>query len=130
MPQVNHLVQFKAGLYERYRTLQNATPPEIDINTIYFCTDTAQVFVGDIEYSRPVTIGQGEPTNSVLESAPPNSLYYDTVGEKLYTNFSNTWVLITKDPEFIEGELPSLQTTVENENLTIAFSSGRLPVLK
>ena len=49
MPTVNQNVQFKAGLQSNYELLDVK-----DLNTLYFCTDTQRMFVGETEYSRPV----------------------------------------------------------------------------
>ena len=39
-------IQFRKGMYEKYLALQTKDP-----NTIYFCEDTKQIFIGDAEYA-------------------------------------------------------------------------------
>lgn len=75
MPTVNQNVQFKAGLQSNYESLS----PK-DLNTLYFCTDTQRMFVGETEYSRPVAYGTALPSGYM----PANSLFYHTTEHQLY----------------------------------------------
>lgn len=81
MPTVNQNVNFKAGLQENYNKIE-----EKDLNTIYFCTDTQRVFVGETEYSRPVAYGASLPA----EYLPANSLFYHTSEKALYFSQDGT----------------------------------------
>lgn len=66
MPAINQLIQFKYGLQNKYDQLQAK-----DTNTIYFTSDKQRLFVGDIEYTRPVGHGTALPQ----EFLPPDSLF-------------------------------------------------------
>lgn len=81
MPSANSNIQFKYGLKTNYTKLAAK-----DVNTIYFCTDTQELFVGDTEYTRPVQFGTALPTTFV----PPNSLFYKTDTKELYFSEGGT----------------------------------------
>lgn len=66
MPAINQLIQFKYGLQNKYDQLAAK-----DTNTIYFTSDKQRLFVGDIEYTRPVGHGTALPQ----EFLPPDSLF-------------------------------------------------------
>ena len=65
MPSANAKINFKAGLQSSFDKLTK------DLNTVYFITDTQRFFVGETEYSRPVSYGSSLPTGY----RPPNSLF-------------------------------------------------------
>lgn len=65
MPSANAKINFKAGLQSSFDKLTK------DLNTVYFITDTQRFFVGETEYSRPVSYGSSLPTGYL----PPNSLF-------------------------------------------------------
>lgn len=65
MPSANAKINFKAGLQSSFDKLTK------DLNTVYFITDTQRFFVGETEYSRPVSYGPALPTGYL----PPNSLF-------------------------------------------------------
>lgn len=75
MPQVGQNVNFLAGLHANYVDI-----PSKDLNTVYFCTDTQQLFVGETEYTRPVNHGTQLPGGYL----PPNSLFYHETEKVLY----------------------------------------------
>lgn len=75
MPQVGQNVKFLAGLHSKYVEI-----PSKDLNTVYFCTDTQQLFVGETEYTRPVNHGTQLPEGYL----PPNSLFYHENEKVLY----------------------------------------------
>lgn len=81
MPQVGQNVTFLAGLHENYVSIE-----EKDLNTVYFCTDTQQIFVGETEYTRPVNHGTELPGGYL----PPNSLFYHTSEKALYFSQDGT----------------------------------------
>lgn len=81
MPTVNQNVQFKAGLQSNYELLEAK-----DLNTLYFCTDTQRMFVGETEYSRPVAYGTALPSGYM----PANSLFYHTTEHQLYFSQDGT----------------------------------------
>lgn len=66
MPTPESMVQFKAGLQAAFDKIQSK-----DLNTVYFVTDTQRLFVGETEYSRPVSYGSALPSGYL----PPNSLF-------------------------------------------------------
>ena len=71
MPNVNNSVNFRFGT--------EATLPETrDADTLYFITDTARLYVGETEYSRPVQVGTGSPQGSV--KCAPQTLYLQDTG--------------------------------------------------
>lgn len=91
MPSVGSMIQFKAGLYENYAAISSK-----DANTIYFCTDTQQMFIGESEYTRPVISGAGAPTNGDAKHNPPRTLYFDSTNKNLYVTLDDgKWVKIT-----------------------------------
>jgi len=81
MPSANSNIQFKYGLKANYTKIATK-----DVNTIYFCTDTQELFVGDTEYTRPVQFGTSLPSTFV----PPNSLFYKTDTKELYFSEGGT----------------------------------------
>ena len=81
MPQLNQEVKFLAGLHQAYTEI-----PSKDLNTVYFCTDTQQIFVGETEYTRPVQHGTQVPA----EYMPPNSLFYHETEKQLYYSKDGT----------------------------------------
>lgn len=81
MPQVGQNVTFLAGLHENYVSIE-----EKNLNTVYFCTDTQQLFVGETEYTRPVQYGSVLPSGYL----PPNSLFYHTGEKALYFSQDGT----------------------------------------
>lgn len=86
MPTQGTMVQFKAGLYENYVAIATK-----DLNTIYFCTDTQQMFIGETEYTRPVITGSSLPE---IDS-PLNTLFYHTTEKALYSNIGGTWTKVS-----------------------------------
>lgn len=75
MPQVGQTIKFLAGLQENYASI-----PEKDLNTVYFCTDSQRLYVGETEYTRPIQHG----TNLPSDYLPPNSLFYHENEKVLY----------------------------------------------
>ena len=75
MPQVGQTIKFSAGLQQNYTSI-----PEKDLNTVYFCTDSQRLYVGETEYTRPVQHGTDLPSDYL----PPNSLFYHETEKVLY----------------------------------------------
>lgn len=88
MPTQGTMVQFKAGLYENYVAIATK-----DLNTIYFCTDTQQMFIGETEYTRPVITGATLPE---IDS-PLNTMFYHTTEKALYSNIGGTWTKVSNE---------------------------------
>lgn len=81
MPVLNNELQFKFGVSSKFSTISK------DLSTIYFLTDSQQLFVGETEYTRPIQHGTAlpkefMPANSlfVLENGTGRSLYYSKDG--------------------------------------------------
>lgn len=106
MPQLNQEVKFLAGLHQAYTEIQTK-----DLNTVYFCTDTQQIFVGETEYTRPVKHGTAVPA----EYMPPNSLFYHETEKQLYFSKDGTsWETVSNfytHPTFTGRTLGQGETT-------------------
>ena len=106
MPQLNQSVKFLAGLHSAYTSIQTK-----DLNTVYFCTDTQQLFVGETEYTRPVQHGEALPA----EYMPPNSLFYHETEKQLYYSEDGTsWKTVANfytHPTFTSRTLGQGETT-------------------
>lgn len=106
MPQLNQEVRFLAGLHEAYTEI-----PTKDLNTVYFCTDTQQIFVGETEYTRPVQHGTQLPAGYM----PPNSLFYHETQKQLYYSKDGTsWETVANfytHPTFTTRTLGQGETT-------------------
>lgn len=75
MPSVNSMIQFKYGLQANYELIEAK-----DLNTVYFCTDSQRMYVGETEYTRPVQHGTSLPKGYL----PPNSFFYHETEKSLY----------------------------------------------
>ena len=106
MPQINQEVKFLAGLHQAYTQIQTK-----DLNTVYFCTDTQQLFVGETEYTRPVQHGTDLPA----EYMPPNSLFYhETQNQLYYSKDGTSWETVANfytHPTFTGRTLGQGETT-------------------
>lgn len=88
MPTTNQMIQFRYGLQSKYDALGTK-----DVNTVYFTTDAQRLFVGDVEYSRPVSHGTVLPTGFL----PPNSLFVLENGTRRELHYSKdgaAWDLV------------------------------------
>lgn len=84
MPNLNGLVQFKFGLQTNFNNIEQK-----EANVVYFTTDTQRLFVGDTEYTRPISHGNTLPANLL----PPNSFFYHETEKVLYfSKDGSTWV--------------------------------------
>ena len=104
MPSANNQVKFLAGLYTNYAKITSK-----DVDAVYFCTDTQQIFIGETEYTRPVLVGTSLPDTGV-----PNSLYYQTSNKTLYAYIDDTWSAVATNythPAFTERVLGQGETT-------------------
>ena len=124
MPSAGQMIQFKAGLYANFAAITSK-----DVNTIYFCTDTQQIFVGDTEYSRPVLSGTGAPSDGAAKHNPPRTLYFDTTNKNLYVTLDDgKWVKITDSS--IASNLTTLQNTVNNISTRLTTAEGEIDDLQ
>ena len=82
MPNINNIVQFKYGLQANFDMLEKK-----DINTIYFTTDEQRLFVGNLEFTRPIQKGVILPTGF----QPPYSLFFKTDTKELYYSNGTEW---------------------------------------
>lgn len=89
MPVSTKGVKFSYGVQANYNALTVEEAFTGDLSTIYFCTDTQRMFVGDTEYTRPVISTAGAPSDTSL---PPRSLCYDQTNKELYLlDDEQTW---------------------------------------
>lgn len=75
MPNPNSMIQFKYGLQANYEGIEQK-----ELNTVYFCTDSQRMYVGETEYTRPVIHGTELPSAFL----PPNSFFYHETERALY----------------------------------------------
>lgn len=61
MPNTNSQVVFRSGTAAGFAAIATK-----DSNTIYFCTDTKQLFVGDAEYTKGTAVLQSAPTKTTV----------------------------------------------------------------
>lgn len=97
MPALNGAIQFKFGLQASYDAITTK-----DTNTAYFTTDKQRLFIGDVEYSRPIQRGTALPTAFL----PPDSLFVKENGtrrELYYSKDGASWELISIMPATITG---------------------------
>lgn len=97
MPSPASVIQFKYGLAANYANIENK-----DVNTVYFTTDTQQLYVGDIEYSRPVCHGNSLPDQLL----PPNSMFVlesDSSRTLYYSKNGSVWDKISVLPPTVTG---------------------------
>ena len=85
-PTADSAIRFKAGTYANL-------PAERDTSTLYFCTDTQQLFVGTDEYTRRLKVGAGAPSADAT-GTPTNGFYWDSTNHELYSNIDGTWTKI------------------------------------
>ena len=89
MPVSTKGVKFSYGVQANYNALTVENAFTGDLSTIYFCTDTQRMYVGDTEYTRPVISTAGAPSDTSL---PPRSLCYDQTNKELYLlDDEQTW---------------------------------------
>ena len=104
------VLKFKYGLSTKFSTI---TP---DANSIYFLTDTKQLFVGDVEYTRPVKHGTALPTGY----APENSIFVketDAEREIYYSKDGASWEKIglsSSDLNDLETRLGTIEDKVSS----------------
>lgn len=104
MPVVNEAIKFKFGLQSSFDSIQ-----EKEVNTIYFCTDSQRLFLGDIEYSRPVRSSSSLPE----DYKPKDTICYNTSDKGLYLWSGSTWQLIAK-----QSDIDPSQFVAANDNIT------------
>lgn len=126
MPQLDYRVKFRYGLQSRYDAL---TP---DVSTVYFCTDTQRLFVGDIEYTRPVLSGPIAPTDAIISANPTNVLYLDTTTHELYVSLAgNSWIKVTDAAGLsaLTGRIESIEDLLSNMQSQIGGLTGAMHFL-
>lgn len=118
MPSSNSKVGFAYLPYATYADM------DIDVNTIYYTSDTKQMFVGQEEYTRPVTSGTTLPATLL----PPNSLFYHTEQMVLYlSKDGEEWTPVSNyytHPEIVQNDTTSESTlafgdTFDVETVTV-----------
>ncbi len=112
MPNTGTLIKFKHGTQTSYGNVVSKDP-----NTIYFCSDSQRLFVGDKEYTRPIQHGVSTPESLF----PPNSLFVVESGSRRELYFSkdgDSWDKIAILPATIQGGVFGNNTTT-----SLTFSS-------
>lgn len=97
MPNTGTLIKFKHGTQTSYGNVVSKDP-----NTIYFCSDSQRLFVGDVEYTRPIQHGSSVPESY----SPPNSLFVvesDSKRELYFSKDGKSWDKIAILPATISG---------------------------
>lgn len=97
MPSANQNIAFAYGTDAGYQGIGSK-----NANTVYFTTDTQRLFVGDIEYTRPVQHGTDLPEGYL----PPNSLFVletGTVRDLYFSEDGASWQMIAHLPAAIAG---------------------------
>lgn len=122
MPQIESMIKFGYGLQSKYDSLSP------DVNTIYFCTDTQRMFVGDVEYTRPVLSGSGAPAENTIPTNPIDILYFDTTSSEMYVSLSGAaWIKVTDKSNTtaiqsavtaLEGRMTAVETLVNTVKST------------
>ena len=104
MPVVGSSVVFKSGTKSAYSLI-----PSKDANTLYFCTDTQQIYLGDAEYSKSVTTLSGTP--GVSTPGVAGNLYVYNGNVYLCNGFDGTnylWVRVANVSDAV-GTVTSVQ---------------------
>lgn len=87
-------VLFKKGLYANYAALASK-----DAGTLYFCTDTKQIFMGEDAYTPIVLTGSGAPS----AAQAIGTIYADITNKEFYVRAtvdgSAAWVKISNESE-------------------------------
>ena len=73
MPSLNALVQFKSGKFSDYQAIEQK-----DLNALYFCNDTFQLFLGEDEYTKSVTRLNAAPSTGTTVGEPGKVYVYGT----------------------------------------------------
>ena len=97
MPSANQNISFAYGLQANYNLIDSP-----DVNKLYFTTDTHRLFVGDVEYTRPIQHGAALPQGYL----PPNSLFVletGSVRDLHYSKDGASWELIAHLPATVTG---------------------------
>jgi len=117
MPNTNSVIQFKYGLQTNFDAIAAK-----DANTVYFTTDEQRMFVGDVEYTRPVGHGDTLPTGY----NPPNSIFIKELAsgsrELYYSKDGAGWELISSLPAAIAAGVVGANastTPAHGGNITI-----------
>lgn len=147
MPSNNEVIIMKFGLKSEYDSLDIK-----NLNTLYFCTDTLQLYLGDDEYTKTSTNLSAIPTSGIAgvgTIGEHGKLYFCTEDNNLYLcRISNdnlvptyNWIIISNkythpDSGISEGTYNSVQvdkqghvvsgsnpTTLSGYNITDAYTN-------
>lgn len=97
MPSATNKVKFSYGLQSAYDVIEQKSA-----DTIYFTSDTCRLFVGEVEYTRPVGHGSAVPVGY----SPANSLFVVENGanrELHYSKDGTAWDKIAILPPTVTG---------------------------
>lgn len=120
-----NIVKFQSGTYEQYLSLVSK-----DASTLYFCTDTQQLFKGTVEFTRPVMTGNGNPADlpnsiDILTSTPNDVLYLDLQNYELYLKHNRQWIKCNKNTKIATGGAGNAITVAAiADDGTITFTKG------
>ena len=119
MPNTNSIISFKYGLQANFDAITTK-----DTNCVYFTTDKQRMFVGDVEYTRPINHGETLPADSL----PPNSIFIKEsesgAREIYYSKDGAGWEMVGVLPASITGD------TVGANSATTLTHGGNVVVPK
>lgn len=153
MPSNNEVIIMKFGLKSEYDSLDIK-----NLNTLYFCTDTLQLYLGDDEYTKTGTNLSAIPTSGIAGAGTigeHGKLYFCTEDNNLYLcKISNdnlvptySWIVVSNkythpDSGISEGTYNSVQvdkqghvvsgsnpTTLSGYNITDAYTNKQVDSL-
>ena len=117
-------IQFRSGTYAQYSALTTK-----DVDTVYFCEDTKQLFVGELEFTRKDEIEnilkelKEKATHQDIQDKIDENFVeltqeqYDALPDTKYTDNVNYYVknvdvVETMTSTILEGTLPAGETTL------------------
>lgn len=89
MPNANQAVRFIACASASYRALG-----VYNENTIYFCTDTQQIYLGDKEYTKSIQILESQPTGSTVGNEGRIYVYNGNLYMCQIVGYTYNWIRI------------------------------------
>lgn len=86
MPNTGNMIKFKHGTAAQYAAATKSA------DTIYFLTDTKQIFVGEVEYTEAAFILNEQPVNGTTEGVPGKLYVYN--GNMYMCDSSKNWTKV------------------------------------
>lgn len=112
MPTTGNMIHFKHGTAAQYAAATKSA------DTIYFLTDTKQIFVGDKEYTEAAFILESQPVNGTTEGVPGRLYVYN--GNMYMCDSAKNWTKVANVNEK-NGTVTSLTV---GEGLETAAGDG------